>query len=66
LNFEEEALRDAEIMFRPFKIAKKCGCKFYFGSDAHHPATLAKAIERYEKIIDILELEESDKFHIGK
>ena len=66
LNFEEEALKDAEIMFRPFKIAKKCGCKFYFGSDAHHPKSLEAAVERYEKIIDILGLEESDKFHNRK
>jgi histidinol phosphatase-like PHP family hydrolase len=66
LNFAEEDLADAEIIFRPFKIAKKCGCKFYFGSDAHHPESLAKAYERNEKIIDILGLEESDKFYIGK
>ena len=66
LNFGDADLEDGEIIFRPFKIAKKCGCKFYFGSDAHHPEGLEQAVARYEKVIDILELEESDKFYIGK
>ena len=64
LNFEEEALKDAEIMFRPFKIAKKCGCKFYLGSDAHRPVAFEGIRENFEKIVDMLVLEETDKFHI--
>ena len=27
---------------RVFRLAKECGCKFLFGSDAHDHATLAK------------------------
>jgi histidinol phosphatase-like PHP family hydrolase len=49
-------------LFRPYKIAKSCGCKFYFGSDAHKPEDFAKAIARMELFIDELKLSESDKF----
>ncbi len=53
---------EADIVLRPFRIAKKCGCKFYCGSDAHHPDRLEKAKKLFERAIDLLELEESDKF----
>ena len=56
---------EAEIVLRPFRIAKECGCKFYLGSDAHHPKNFYKFIERYERAIDMLGLTEEDKFHIG-
>ena len=49
-------------MFRPYRIARECGCTFYLGSDAHHPAGLSVAIERFEAMVDGLELEEKDKF----
>lgn len=55
---------EAETVLRPFRIAKKCGCKFYFGSDAHHPADLDATKEILENAIDLLGLEESDKFVI--
>ncbi|MBR6552918.1 MAG: hypothetical protein IKT89_08795, partial [Clostridia bacterium] len=29
--------KEADIILRPYRIAKECGCKFYLGSDAHHP-----------------------------
>ena len=38
MNFAEE---EAETVLRPYRIAKKCGCKFYLGSDAHSAAALA-------------------------
>lgn len=63
LNCPTEEL---ERIMRMYKIAKKQGCKFYLGSDAHHPEELDGAIERFSKIIDILDLTEEDKFHIGK
>ena len=44
------------------KIAKDCDCKFYFGSDAHHPAPFAKVRAVFERAIDLLDLRESDKF----
>ena len=27
----------AETVLRPYRIAKECGCKFHFGTDAHAP-----------------------------
>lgn len=66
LNFNSIALNDKaearEIMLRPYFIAKEAGCKFYFGSDAHHPANLAKAKANFENTVELLSLEESDKF----
>lgn len=48
---------------RLFGKAKECGCKFYLGSDAHHPAELdAKAMKCFKTAIDALELTEDDKF----
>ena len=55
-----------ETMLRPYRIAKEQGCKFYLGSDAHHPKNLDEAKKRFEEVVDALELQESDKFHIGK
>lgn len=40
------------------------GCKFYFGSDAHHPAELDMAKNIFERAIDDLQLEQSDGFVI--
>ena len=54
-----------DAMLRPFVIAKECGCKFYFGSDAHKP----RGFNTYgicQRVIDALELQEEDKFHIAR
>lgn len=56
----DESIRD--IVLRPYRIAKAQGCKFYLGSDAHHPAALDQAIERFEHMVTFLELTEDDKF----
>lgn len=61
--FEGEEL---EQMLRPYRIAQKCGCKFYFGSDAHHPANLDGAMKRFTRIAELLDLKEEQKFHIKK
>ena len=53
---------EADIVLRPYRIAKECGCKFYLGSDAHHPAGLHEAIPPFKRAIELLELDESDKF----
>lgn len=53
---------EAELVLRPFRIAKECGCKFYFASDAHHPFALDRSKEIFERVVDMLGLEESDKF----
>ena len=56
----------ADTVLRMYKIAKECGCKFYCGSDAHHPSGLDGARARMEWAIDRLGLTEDDKFHIGQ
>ena len=53
---------EADIALRPYRIAKACGCKFYMGSDAHTPEGLDRAKAIFERIIDQLGLEETDKF----
>lgn len=55
---------EAETVLRMFKIAKECGCKFYMGSDAHHPKGLKEAKGIFERAIDMLGLTEDDKFII--
>lgn len=62
MNFASE---EAKVVLRPYKIAKQCGCKFYCGSDAHHPDGLNQAKVIFEKAVDLLELTEEDKFIIG-
>lgn len=61
MNFSDE---DTETVLRMFRIAKAAGCKFYLGSDAHHPAALTAARPIFERAISLLDLKESDKFHI--
>ena len=58
-GFSEE---DAPAALRPFEIAKKCGCRFYCGSDAHAPEDLTHAVRRFERAVDLLDLTEEDKF----
>ncbi len=60
-NYEGQAL---ESILRIYRTAKDCGCKFYFGSDAHHPAELSGAKALFEAVIDALGLTEEDKFKI--
>lgn len=55
---------EADTVLRPYRIAKECGCKFYLGSDAHHPCDLLNAMNKFQRVVDMLELEESDKFFI--
>lgn len=64
LNFNAKAItpENADTFLRPYRIAKEEGCKFYFGSDAHHPAGLAAEPANAAAIIDMLALEESDKW----
>ena len=47
----------------PYRIARSQGCRFYLGSDAHHPAELQSAQARFEAMLNALELDESEKFH---
>lgn len=61
MKFAEE---EADIVLRPYRIAKSCGCKFYCGSDAHHPAGLDKAKAIFERAVDMLGLKEEDKIYL--
>ena len=55
---------EADTVLRPYRIAKKAGCKFYCGSDAHHPKELDRAGKIFESAVERLELKETDKFVI--
>lgn len=63
MSFSDE---ESDTVLRIYRIAKRCGCKFYLASDAHHPAYFEKTKETFERAIALLELCEDDKFHIGK
>ncbi len=56
--------KDLERVLRPYRIAKAVGCKFYLGSDSHHPDALMGARNRFETIAKLLELKETDRFYI--
>ena len=51
-----------DTVLRMFRIAKRCGCKFYLGTDAHHPKDLCGMREIFAEAIDSLGLTEDDKF----
>ncbi len=51
-----------EAVLRPFRVAKKCGCKFYLGSDAHSIKEHEKAPALFERAVEKLGLTEQDKF----
>lgn len=53
-----------ELTVNMFKIAKKQGCKFYFGTDAHSEAGYRNAAGTFERMVDLLELTEDDKFRL--
>lgn len=61
MRFSDE---ETELVLRPYRIAKKCGCKFYLGTDAHHPREFDNMKETFSRAIDLLELTEEDKFLI--
>ena len=68
LNFNSFAYEEEELesVLRIYRIAKEEGCKFYLGSDAHHPAGLQKAYKNFENIVGLLQLEERDKFDLAE
>lgn len=56
------AEEDRAELLRPYRIAKEMGCKFYFGTDAHITEEIAGRRAFFEQVVDLLGLEESDKF----
>ena len=55
-----------DAVMAPLFIAKEAGCKFYLGSDIHHPRNMPDVMDRFNTAIDILGLTEDDKFIVGK
>ncbi len=54
-------------VLRPYQIAKKMGCKFYLGGDAHHPEGFTNnRLEKFQAVVDLLELTEDDKWEFVK
>lgn len=66
LNASDMSFADgeAETVLRIYKIAKECGCKFYLGSDAHHPKDFEHTKKVFERAVGLLGLTEDDKFII--
>ena len=64
LNFSLADMDEAQIdaLLRPYRIAKDCGCRFYFGSDSHSPNGFVGKKEHFERVIDLLGLQETDKY----
>ena len=60
----EEGTEIAEAVLRVFRAAKKAGCKFYCGSDAHSPRALNAARGKFERAIRSLNLTEKDQFKL--
>jgi histidinol phosphatase-like PHP family hydrolase len=56
------AANEAYSVLRMFRIARNCGCRFYCASDAHQPTDLDMAPAILQKAVDVLGLQESDKF----
>ena len=54
--------RELDAILRPYRIAKDCGCRFYFGSDAHHPAHFAETGAEHETWVRELKLTEANRF----
>ena len=61
MSFSES---EKDVVLRPFRIAKDCGCKFYLGSDAHSPDAFKNYREVFERAVSLLDLTENDKFYL--
>ena len=53
---------ERELILRPYRIAKDCGCRFYYGSDAHHPKSFLNAASEHATWVRELCLTEKDRF----
>ena len=69
LNFEtffDYSESELERLLRMYRVAKDEGCKFYFGSDAHHPEELSRSKDKFNIVVDLLGLTEDDKYRVPK
>ncbi len=62
LHFGSPEEQEAVVAF--YRLAKECGCKFYFGTDAHHPSEFEGQKAVAERMVDLLGLTEDDKFRV--
>ena len=53
--------KNPDLLLPFYKIAKEEGCKFYLGSDAHHPSEFKNTIRRFGELTETLGLTEDDK-----
>lgn len=61
-DFSKKSAKHTQAILEFYNILKECGCKFYLGSDAHHPNALDAAPRIFENAVCELGLEEKDKF----
>lgn len=61
-NFDNKPSKHADAIIEFYGILKECGCRFYLGSDAHHPDALRRAPRSFETAVNELGLTEDDKF----
>ncbi len=69
LNFSPSDYNEEQLpqILRPYQIAKRMGCKFYLGGDAHHPENFTHIRkEKFQHIVDLLDLTEDDKWEFVK
>lgn len=64
LAFRSE--EEAQAVTDFYTVAKECGCKFYIGTDAHHPNQFVNQKDVAQRFIDRLGLTEEDRFYIGR
>lgn len=64
--FQKYSESERKRVLRPYAIAKKCGCKFYIGSDAHHINEFEPAYAARAEAVKYLNLTEDDKFRFKK
>lgn len=67
LNIESNQLDDpyaTAVILRPYQIAKEQGCRFYLGSDAHLTVDLKGAPHRFSRMVELLNLSETDRFQL--
>ena len=68
LNMSDMSFADeeADTVLRMFRIAKACGCKFYCGTDAHHPKDFENAGMVFARAVSLLGLSDQDKFTVER
>ncbi len=55
---------DPDAWLRPYRLARKAGCRFYSASDAHVLENLGKIAEILPGVVEALELTERDRYRI--